>query len=132
MTSVADLKGKCVAVGPAGGDTLNLLSDVMELIGVSVGDITPSFVSHSDGFSQLSGGAVDAAVALSGYPAGAVIQTSTTAGIAFVDIGAECLAEIVKEHPYYFIVEVPAKAYDAAGHRCGGAHHTFSIGPFDI
>ncbi|TYB83887.1 TAXI family TRAP transporter solute-binding subunit [Oceaniovalibus sp. ACAM 378] len=111
IMSIADLKGKRVAVGPAGGGTLNLLGDVMALSGVSFGDITPSFVSYSDGFSQLSDGAVDVAVALSGYPAGAVIQTSTTADIAFVDIGSEGLAEIVKEHPYYSIVEVPADAY---------------------
>ncbi|WP_458789762.1 TAXI family TRAP transporter solute-binding subunit [Yoonia sp. MH D7] len=111
ITSIADLKGKRVAVGPAGGGTLNLLGDVMAINGVGFGDITPSFVSYGDGFSQLSDGAVDAAVALSGYPAGAVIQTSTTADIAFVDIGAEGLAEIVAKHPYYSIVEVPADAY---------------------
>lgn len=111
VTSIADLKGKRIAVGPAGGGTLNLLADVMALSGVSFGDITPSFVSYSDGFSQLSDGAVDVAVALSGYPAGAVIQTSTTADIAFIDIGAEGLAEIMQEHPYYSIVEVPADAY---------------------
>jgi TRAP transporter TAXI family solute receptor len=111
ISSVADLKGKRIAVGPAGGGTLNLLADVMALNGVSFGDITPSFVSYSDGFSQLSDGAVDVAVALSGDPAGAVIQTSTTADIAFLNIGADGLAEIIKEHPYYSIVEVPAEAY---------------------
>jgi TRAP transporter TAXI family solute receptor len=111
ITSIADLKGKRAAVGPAGGGTLNLLADVLEVNGLSFGDITPSFVSYADGFSQLSDGAVDVSIALSGYPAGAVIQTSTTADIAFVDIGAEGLAAIVAEHPYYSIVEVPAEAY---------------------
>lgn len=115
ITSVADLKGKRVAVGPAGGGTLNLLGDVMVINGLGFGDITPSFVSYSDGFSQLSDGAVDAAVALSGFPAGAVIQTSTTADIAFVDIGAEGLQEIIAKHPYYSIVEVPAEAYGTDG-----------------
>lgn len=115
ITSIAGLKGKRVAVGPAGGGTLNLLGDVMEINGLSFGDITPSFVSYADGFSQLSDGSVDAAVALSGYPAGAVIQTSTTADIAFVDIGAEGLAEIIAKHPYYSIVEVPAEAYGTDG-----------------
>lgn len=111
ITTIADLKGKRVAVGPAGGGTLDLLADVMDINGVGFGDITPSFLSYADGFSQLSDGAVDAAVALSGYPAGAVIQTSTTADIAFIDIGADGLADIIAKHPYYSIVEVPADAY---------------------
>lgn len=115
VKTIEDLKGKRVAVGPAGGGTLNLLNDVLVTHGLSFGDITPSFLSYSDGFSQLSDGSVDASVALSGYPAGAVIQTSTTTDIAFVDIGTEKLTEIVEQFPYYSIVEVPADAYGTDG-----------------
>lgn len=111
ITSVADLKGKRVAVGPAGGGTLNLLNDVLSVYGLSFGDITPSFLSYADGFSQLSDGSVDASIALSGFPAGAVIQTSTTTDIAFVDLGTEKLDEIIEQFPYYSIVTVPADAY---------------------
>ncbi|WP_371155817.1 TAXI family TRAP transporter solute-binding subunit [Jannaschia sp. 2305UL9-9] len=115
VTSISDLKGKRVAVGPAGGGTLNLLNDVLSVHGLSFGDITPSFLSYADGFSQLSDGAVDASIALSGFPAGAVIQTSTTTDIAFVDIGREKLDEIIDQFPYYSIVEVPAEAYGTDG-----------------
>jgi hypothetical protein len=111
VKSIADLKGKRVAVGPAGGGTLPILNDVLTSHGLGFDDITPSFLSYADGFSQLSDGSVDASVALSGFPAGAVIQTNTTNDIAFIDIGAEKLAEIKAEYPYYSIVDVPADAY---------------------
>jgi len=66
INSVADLKGKRVAVGPAGGGTIPFMGQVLGLYGLSIDDITPSFLSYGDGFSQLADGNVDAAFALSG------------------------------------------------------------------
>lgn len=115
IQSVADLEGKRVAVGPAGGGTLNLLNDVLAAFDLSFGDISPSFLSYTDGFSQLKDGSVDASVALAGYPAGAVLQASVTDDIAFIDIGEDKLEKITDEYAYYSAVEVPAEAYSTGG-----------------
>ena len=61
INGIADLKGKRVAVGPAGGGTIPFTNQVLGLYGLSMDDITPSFLSYSDGFSQLADGNVDAA-----------------------------------------------------------------------
>ena len=65
IDGIADLKGKRAVVGPAGGGTIVMLKQVFGLHGMSMDDITPSFLSYGDGFSQLADGNVDAAFAVS-------------------------------------------------------------------
>lgn len=107
----ADLKGKRVAVGPAGGGTLNILKALLEAYGMSIDDITPSFLSYADGFSELGDGNVDAALALAGYPTSAVKQTQATHDLQFITIDPAKLAAVVKKHPYYRSVPVPGDVY---------------------
>ena len=111
IASIPDLKGKRVAVGPAGGGTINLLRNVLEAHDMEFSDIEPSFLSYSDGFSQLADGSVDASIALAGYPTAAVIQTSTTNDLAFVPIAPDAMERILAEHPYYSAIDVPAGTY---------------------
>jgi len=111
IETFADLKGKRLAVGPAGGGTLSFLTRLLEVYGMSPDDITPSFLSYSDGFSQLSDGNVDAALALSGYPTSAVMQTQATNKLKFVSIADDRLAEILKTYPYYSKVTLPKDVY---------------------
>lgn len=111
IKSFADLKGKRLAVGPAGGGTLSFLQRLLEAYGMSMGDITPSFLSYADGFSQLGDGNVDAALALSGYPTSAVMQTQATNKLKFVKIDDAKMAEMLKKYPYYSKVTLPKSVY---------------------
>ncbi len=111
IETFADLKGKRLAVGPAGGGTLSFLTRLLEVYGMSPNDITPSFLSYADGFSQLSDGNVDAALALSGYPTSAVMQTQATNKLKFVKIADDKLAEILEKYPYYSKVDLPKEVY---------------------
>lgn len=107
-----DLAGKRVAVGPAGGGTLGFVNFLMPLHDMSVDDITPSFVSYSDGFSQLTDGTVDAALALSGYPAGAVMQASAGAELRFISFSEGMLEKAITANGAYLAVNVAKDVYD--------------------
>lgn len=110
-----DLKGKRVAVGPAGGGTLGFLNYLLPLHGMSTDDITPSFLSYSDGFSQLTDGNVDAALALSGFPAGAVLQASAGADLKHISFSDGKMAEALAGNEAYSEVVIPADVYGTAG-----------------
>lgn len=110
--AIADLKGKRVAVGPAGGGTIPFLGQVLALEGMTIDDITPSFLSYSDGFSQLADGNVDAAFALSGYPAGAVMQAQANKKLKFIPLTEEQMATALEKYPNYNKVVVPADVYN--------------------
>ncbi|WP_390910794.1 TAXI family TRAP transporter solute-binding subunit [Pseudosulfitobacter sp. SM2401] len=109
-----DLAGKRVAVGPAGGGTLGFLNFLLPLHDMSVDDFTPSFVSYSDGFSQLTDGTVDAALALSGYPAGAVMQATAGAELRFIAFSEGQLDAALAANGAYMSVEIAPDVYGTA------------------
>ncbi|MBU2993365.1 TAXI family TRAP transporter solute-binding subunit [Octadecabacter sp. 1_MG-2023] len=111
IESIEDLRGKRVAVGPAGGGTLNILRDLLGLHDMTLDDITPSFVSYSDGFSQLTDGAVDASFALAGFPTGAVVQAQAMNELSFIELSDEKMAELLDTFPYYSQTDVPTDVY---------------------
>lgn len=115
IRNFADLKGKRVAVGPAGGGTLDILKVLLEEYGMSMKDITPSYLAYADGFSEMADGNVDAAFALSGYPAAAVMQTIATNKIRFIEIDPAKLASIMRKYPYYTDITLPASLYKTDG-----------------
>jgi TRAP transporter TAXI family solute receptor len=111
IKSFEDIKGKRVAVGPAGGGTLGFLNFLLPLHGMSMDDFTPSFLSYSDGFSQLSDGNVDAAFALSGFPAGAVMQAAAGNKLRFISFSDGKLDEALGKNGAFKAVEIPADVY---------------------
>ena len=114
LNSMTDLRGRRVALGPAGGTTVAFATLVLAAYGMSLDDIVPSFLSYSDGFSQLGDGNVDAAFALAGIPAAAVLQARATQELYFIAIEPQIFADIISDNPYYYTVTVPANVYDMA------------------
>jgi TRAP transporter TAXI family solute receptor len=111
INTIADLKGKRVAMGPAGGGTTPFLKQVLALHGMTLKDITPSFLSYGDGFSQLADGNVDAAFALSGYPAGAVVQARVTKELKFIKLAPGKMKAALAKYKNYNHVVVPKGVY---------------------
>ncbi len=111
IDSIADLAGRRVAVGPAGGGTLNILRDILAIHGMTMEDIVPSFLSYSDGMSQLADGSVDASFALAGFPTAAVVQAGATNDLSFIELSGEMMGELLENYPYYSAVDVPADTY---------------------
>ncbi len=111
IDSITDLKGRTVAVGPAGGGTLGLMNNLFKLYGMTLDDITPSFLSYADGMSQLADGNVDASFALAGFPTGAVAQIAATNELKFLELGDEKMQEVVDTYSFYTSISFPAGTY---------------------
>lgn len=111
IEGIEDLKGKRVAIGPAGGGTLSILRNMLTLYDMTIEDIVPSFLSYADGFSQLSDGNVDASFALAGFPTSAVMQAGATNDLQFIELGPEKMAELTEKFPYYSSVTLPSDVY---------------------
>lgn len=111
IQTIEDIRGMRVAVGPAGGGTLGFMNFLLPLHDMSLEDITPSFVSYADGFSQLTDGTVDAAFALSGYPAGAVMQAAAGADLRFISFSDGMLEQALEANSAYVRVEIAADVY---------------------
>ncbi len=114
IMTIEDLRGKSVAVGPAGGGTLGFVNFLFPQHDMTIEDITPSFVSYSDGFSQLTDGTVDAALALSGFPSGAVLQATAGADLRYISFSEGMLDAALEANSAYVAVEIPADVYGTA------------------
>jgi TRAP transporter TAXI family solute receptor len=114
LNSIPELRGRRVALGPAGGTTVAFARLLLDAYGMSFDDIVPSFLSYTDGFSQLGDGNVDAAFALAGVPTAAVLQTRATQELRFITIEPEIFGGILEKNPYYYTVTLPASVYDTA------------------
>ncbi len=114
LNSIPDLRGRRVALGPAGGTTVAFARLLLDAYGMTFGDIVPSFLSYTDGFSQLGDGNVDAAFALAGIPAAAVLQARATQELRFITIEPDIFGGIVEANPYYYTVTLPTSVYDTA------------------
>lgn len=112
IKTVADLKGKKLALGPAGGGTIPFVKQILGLHDLTLKDITPSFLSYADGFSQLSDGNVDAVFALSGYPASAVVQARVNKELKFIKFAPGVLAKALIEYPNYSEIVITKDVYD--------------------
>lgn len=111
IKTFADIKGKRIAVGPAGGGTLSFLRRLLSLYGMTMRDIRPNFLSYADGFSQLADGNVDAAFALSGYPSSAVSQARASKKLRFITISDAKMKEALAKYKFYSRVEIPKEVY---------------------
>jgi len=112
IVDFGELRGRRIAVGPAGGPTVALTELLLKAHGMTLADVVPSFLSYSDGFSQLSDGNVDAAFALAGFPAAAVLQAGASQDLQFLRIAPAILDTVIAENPYYRLMQIPARTYD--------------------
>ena len=111
IRSFDDLRGKRVAAGPAGGGTYGFLIRLLEVHGMSIDDITPSYLAYTDGFAQLGDGNVDVAFALAGFPTSAVMQALATHELSFIELSADKLATMLEKYSYYTTRSLPGEIY---------------------
>ena len=108
---IGDLGGKKVSVGPPGSGTEQMARHLLAAHGLTYDDLEPRYLSFSESSSALRDGAIDAAVISVGYPAAAVLEATTIAGVRLLPVDPEVVMSMREEHPYYTVAEIPAGAY---------------------
>lgn len=113
IKTLSDLKGKKIAVGPQGNSTSLFLRKVLETLGYSWNDITPSYLSFSEGMQALADGKVDMAIASAGPPVSAIQELAAT-GKAFrlLAFDDEFRAKFLAAYPYYIEYTIPKDVYN--------------------
>lgn len=110
ITSVSDLAGRRVGVGPAGGTPGTYWPRFLNTLGVSA---TISNAGAADTAGQLKDGLVDAFLFAAGLPIGAFSQLAAEADVVTFGFTAEELATILEAHPEVSQFVIPAGTYTA-------------------
>lgn len=111
ITSVSDLNGKRVGVGPAGGTPGTYWPMFMESLGVNA---SVSYAGAADAASQLKDGLIDAFAFAAGVPISAFSQLAAENDVLMFGFNDAELPTILANHPDVSALNIPAGTY--AGH----------------
>jgi TRAP transporter TAXI family solute receptor len=109
ITSVRDLEGKTVGVGPSGGTPGTYLPLFLEVLGVK-----PSMVIHagySDLTSQTKDGLLDAVGWIGGIPLPSVLELEAVKDVGIVGFSPREIAAILESQPTFFQTTMSQGAY---------------------
>lgn len=112
INSIADLKGKKVAIGPAGSGTQVAARMILEAAGLKEGDYQAFHEGFGDAKGKLQDGNIDASFALLGLPASSIDELQVlTKEVKYINIDEEILKKIEETSPYKKF-EIPAGSYE--------------------
>lgn len=112
IKTLADVKGKRVAVGAAGSGTEANARQIMEMAGITYKDIKPQYLSFGEASSALKDGNVDVAFVTAGHPTAAIQDLSTQHDVVLVAVDAAMADKLIAKYPYYTKVTIPGKTYN--------------------
>ncbi len=112
IKSVADLKGKRVALDEPGSGTLINARMVLAAYGVKESDIKPDFIKPNQAGDKLKDGSLDAFFFVGGAPAGAIAElASSGVGIELVPLTGAPAEALRKQNPYFAVDNIAANTY---------------------
>ena len=110
IESVADLKGKKVAVGAAGSGTEANARQILEAAGITYDDYC-SVLVFWEAASNLKDGNIDAAFITACFPTAAVQDVAASRDIKLVSLDSELVAKLIDTYPFYTETPIPAGVY---------------------
>src|SRR6478735_7919850 len=124
IKSVADLKGKRVALDEPGSGTLINARMVLAAYGVKESDIKPEYIKPNQAGDKLKDGSLDAFFFVGGAPAGAIAElASSGAGIELLPISGPQADGLRKSSPFFAVDNIAANTY-----KDGPAVQTLAVG----
>ena len=111
IKSIADLKGKRVAVGAAGSGAEANARQILEAYGITYDDIDEQFLSFGEAASALKDGNVDAAFVTAGFPTAAVQDITSQNKVRLLPIEADKADALIAKYPFYTKTKIPAGTY---------------------
>ena len=110
--SIADLKGKRVALDEPGSGTLVNARQILAAYGLKEADIKPEYIKPNQAGDKLKDGSLDAFFFTGGAPAGAIAElASSGAGIELQAIAGPQADALRKGSPFFAPDTIPAETY---------------------
>lgn len=112
IDSVADLRGKTVAIGPPGGGTREAAEQILAAYGLEEGSYTALEEGFADAKTKLQDGNADASIEILGVPAASLQELHATTGqVKLIPITGPELDTVVANSQFEKY-EIPAGTYD--------------------
>jgi TRAP transporter TAXI family solute receptor len=112
IRTVADLKGRRVALDEPGSGTLINARSILAAYGLKDSDLKPEYIKPNQAGDKLKDGSLDAFFFTGGWPAGAISElASSGTGIELVAIDGPQVEVIRKASSFFALDTIPADTY---------------------
>ena len=112
IKSIADLKGKRVALDEPGSGTLVDAKLILGAYGLKESDIQPQYIKPNQAGDKMKDGALDAFFFVGGAPAGAIAELASSGpGIELLPISGAQSEALRKSSPFFAVDHIPADTY---------------------
>ena len=112
IKSIRDLKGKKVALGPAGGGAITTFLEVFTSHGFTEKDFQPVYLSYEQAGDSLVDGNLDAILVQAAIPSPAITQQiASNKALRFITIEEEMMKKLMAKYSYYAKIVIPKEMY---------------------
>lgn len=111
IKTIADLKGKRVAVGATGSSVVANARQILEAYGLSYDDIEVQYLSFGEASNALRDGNIDVAFVTAGFPTAALQDISAQHQIRLLAVDSDKADAMISKYPYYTKTVIPANTY---------------------
>jgi TRAP transporter TAXI family solute receptor len=111
IRTIADMKGKRVSIGPAGGGWDAYTKPILAAHGLTFDDFTPVYEGQSSAVDMLTDGNVDAIFVGGSIPHATIVAATAQHDINFVEFDETALDRVKVERPTIRKYPIPANTY---------------------
>ncbi|MEM7508744.1 MAG: TAXI family TRAP transporter solute-binding subunit [Pseudomonadota bacterium] len=112
INDLGDLAGKRVGIAQAGSGTQVAVLQMLEAWGVTRDNMEEAELNNSQSAERLADGQLDAYFYAAGWPVAAMVQLSSTKGMALHSFSEDDLAKINEIIPAYIPSKIPGGVYE--------------------
>jgi hypothetical protein len=111
ITTIADLAGKRVVIGPAGAGFEYFVRPILEAHGVSYDDFTALNATQVATVDMLTDGAADAVFLGGAVPTSSITQAAATMDLRFIPFDEATRLTLIEDYPFFRTATIPAGTY---------------------
>lgn len=111
IETIADFRGRRIAVGAAGSGTEANARQIMETYGITYSDITVQYLSFGEAANALKDGNVDVAFVTAGYPTAAIQDIASQRKVRLIPVEPDKADLMIAKYPFYTKAKIPAGTY---------------------
>ncbi len=101
IKSLADLKGKRVALSAPGSPSAFIAEAALEAYGLPKKDYKPKLLTYAEQADALRDDTIDMGCVFAGVPASAALDISSTHSVIFLSMGPQEVKQVTMKHPYW-------------------------------
>jgi len=116
IKTIADLKGKKVALGKMGSMTAMATEYLLKAYGISLKDVKPRYIGQSEGAEALGDGSVDCAILVGAPPAASIMAIGATHDIDILSADQPHIEKMKKLRPGLGGYNIPKGTYKGVDH----------------